>query len=209
MKKISLLLIGMTGLIGTPAAFAADSTDSGFYVLGGVGQTIGNDDKSTIDNALASVGGAGFSSTLSRPTVYKLQAGYQATKYLAVEGGYLGSNNETYTASGGNLGGPVTASASVSGWNFNVVGILPVANQFSLLGKVGLAAIRESGTVTGPGGSASLSGNKTDTAFGIGAKYDFANAVFVRIDLDRYNVGSNSSSSRVNVWMLDLGYKFY
>lgn len=194
-------------VVGMPPAMAAD-TDTGFYVLGGAGQVTNNGDQSTLDNALISVGAVGFSSTLSNPTVYKLQVGYQIMKYFAVEGGYLGSNNETYTAVGGNLAGPVTASARINGENLTAVGILPIANQFSLLGKLGVSDIRVSGTVVGPGGAASVSGSKTDVTYGVGAKYDFTNGIFVRADVDSYSIGNSSSSSRSTVWMIDLGYKF-
>lgn len=204
-KAIAGLFVAatMAGISG-----AALAGDEGWYVLGGAGQLTSNNDKQILDNALTAAGGTGFSSSLSDPTVYKLQVGYQINKNFAVEGGYLGSNNETYTASGGNLVGPVSASASASGWNLTAVGILPIANQFSLLGKLGVADIRLSGTVTGPGGTASASGTKTDLTYGLGAKYDFTNAVFGRFDLDSYKTGSSTSSSRNTVWTLGVGYKF-
>ncbi len=208
MKILALLFAALLSLGFVPNVSAADAPDSGFYVLGGVGRTMNNNDQSNLDNLLRSVGGVGFTSSLSDPTVYKLQIGYQVMKYFAVEGGYLGSSNETYNASGGNLAGPLSASGSIKGWNLNGVGIWPLGNQFSLLGKLGVAGIKESVTVTGPGGSASANGTKNDVTFGIGAKYDFNENIFVRLDLDRYSVGSSSSSSKTNVWMLDLGYKF-
>ncbi|MDE2118425.1 MAG: porin family protein, partial [Betaproteobacteria bacterium] len=205
MKKIALAVLAIAGLAGASTAFASDD---GWYVLVGAGQPTGNSDQSLLDNALIAGGARGFSSSLSKPTVYKLQAGYQINKNFAVEGGYLGSNNETYTATGGNLAGPVTASGNVTGWNLTAVGILPIANQFSLLGKLGVATIRDSATATGPGGTFSASGTKTDATYGLGAKYDFTNAVFVRLDVDSINVGSSASSSRSTVWTIDLGYKF-
>ncbi len=205
MKRMTLMLAAIVGFIGAPCAFAADAPDVGFYVLGGVGRTFSNDDQQSLDNALRSVGATGFASSTSNPTVYKLQLGYQFMKNVAVEGGYLGSTNETYNASGGNLAGPVSASVNAKGWNVNAVGILPVAPQFSLLGKLGLANLRSSATVVGPGGAASTSGSKTDLTYGIGAKYDINNNIFVRLDVDRYTTGT---SSHTNLWMLDLGYKF-
>jgi len=192
----------------TLASGAALAADSGFYVLGGVGQVTGNNDKAVLDSALISLGGAGFSSSLSKPTVYKLQAGYQINRNLAVEGGYLGSNNETYSASGGNLAGPVVASGKINGWNLTAVGILPVAAQFSLLGKLGVSGIKTSVNVTGPGGTAAVGGSKTDLTYGIGAQCDFTDAFFARLDLDSYKTGSSTSSSRSTVWMIDVGYKF-
>jgi OOP family OmpA-OmpF porin len=61
--------------------------------------------------------------------LYKLQTGYQLDRNWALEGGYLDSNNANYSASGGNLPGTVTSSASVSGWNLTGIGILPLSNM--------------------------------------------------------------------------------
>lgn len=204
MKKIILVVMTIAGLAGATTAFAGDE---GWYVLGGIGQVTNNSDKSTLDNALRSVGATGFSSNLSNPTVYELEAGYQVNKNFAIEGGYIASNDEKYGASGGNLAGPITASAHVTGWTLAAVGILPLANQFSILGKLGYAGIQLSGSVTGPGGTASLSGTKSDLTYGVGVKYDLTTAASMRLDLDSYNVGDSSSSSRSNVWTIRLGYK--
>ncbi|MGA7750159.1 MAG: porin family protein [Gallionella sp.] len=205
MKSITLAIMAIAGLAGATTAFAGEN---GWYVFGAAGQTTGNNDQSTLDNALTSVGAAGFSSSLSKPTVYNLDVGYQVNKNFAIEGGYIGSTNETYTASGGNLVGPVSATANIKGWTLAAVGILPLPNQFSLLGKLGVAGIKDSATVSGPGGSASVDGTKTDATYGLGAEYDFTNAVLVRLDWDSYNVGDSSSSSRGGVWTVGIGYKF-
>jgi len=206
MKKVLTgLCVAATMATVSGAALAADS---GFYLLGAVGQTTSDNNKADLDSALTSVGAVGFSSSYSKPTVYKLQVGYQINENFAAEGGYVGSNNATYTASGGNLAGPISASASVSGWNLTAVGILPIANQFSLLGKLGVADIRSGGSVTGPGGTASASGSKTDLTYGLGAQYNFTNAVFGRFELDSYKTGSSTSSSRSTVWTVGVGYKF-
>lgn len=194
----------MAGLCvaATLASGVAQAAGEGWYILGAAGQTTSNNDKATLDAALTSVGAVGYASTLNKPTVYKLQAGYQINRNFAVEGGYIGSGKETYTASGGNLAGPVVASGKVNGWNLNAVGILPVANQFGVLGKLGVAGLRFAANVTGPGGVASASVSKTDITYGIGAKYDFTDNIYVRLDLDSYKIGARNT-----IWMLGLGYK--
>lgn len=205
MKKIILALMALIGLAGATTAFA---DDDGWYVLGAVGRPTGSDYQSRVDNALIAAGGTGFSSSFSKATVYKLQLGYQINKNFAVEGGYLGSSNQTYSATGGNLGGTLTVSGNVSGYNLIAVGILPLANQFSLLGKLGVAGLQESVTATGGGFTVSVNGSKTDLTYGLGAKYDFTKEISMRLDLDSYNVGNSTSASRSNVWMVGAGYKF-
>lgn len=206
MKKITLAVVAIASMACASTAIA---DDKGLYLLGGVGQTTGgNGGQSSVDSALTSAGANGFSSSMSTPTLYKLQAGYQIDRNWAVEGGYLGSNNSNYSASGGNLPGTVTSSASVSGWNLTAVGMLPLADKFSLLGKLGVADMQESATAQAAGFSASTSGSKTDLTYGLGVKYDFTNAVFARLDLDSYNIGNSNSSRRSTVGMIDIGYKF-
>ena len=68
--------------------------------------------------------------------------------------------------------------------------------------------MQELATADALGFSASTSGSKTDVTYGIGAKYDFTNAVFVRLDLDSYNIGNSNTSRRRTAGMLDVGYKF-
>jgi OOP family OmpA-OmpF porin len=206
MKKITFAVMTIAGLIGASPVFAADP---GWYLLGGVGQTTGGDGgQSSVDNSLTSAGATGFSSNMDTPTLYKLEAGYQFNRNWALEGGYLGSSNTNYSALGGNLNGAATSSASFGGWNVTGVGILPLGSGFSLLGKLGVANMQESANVQGGGFSTSTNGSKTDATYGIGIKYDFSNAVFVRADLDSYNIGNSNASSRSTVGMIDIGYKF-
>jgi hypothetical protein len=193
------------------ASLACASTsfagDDGWYVMGAIGETTSNHGKSIRDNTLASIGRTGFSSSFNKPAVYNLDVGYQVNKNFAVEGGYIGSNSATYSASGGNLARPVNASTKISGWTVAAVGILPLTDQFSLLGKWGLAGIKESATVTGLGVPTSTNGTITDVTYGIGAKYDFTHAVFGRLDIDSYKIGNAASSNRGFVWMVGVGYR--
>jgi opacity protein-like surface antigen len=210
MKKIVLASMAAIGLVCVTTAFADDevSDNQGWYVYGAAGQTSGNGDQATLDNALTSVGGIGFSSSLSTPTVYNLDIGYQVNQNLAVEGGYIGSTDETYNAIGGNLVHPVSASARIAGWTLVAVGILPLDDQFSLLGKIGISGIKDSATVTGPNGTASADSTKNDITYGIGVKYDFTDTTSMRLCLDSYSVGSSTASSRSTVWTVGVGYHF-
>lgn len=205
MKKMILALTTAIGLITASTAMAGGNS---WYVLGAAGQASNDTSKSEMDALLVSVGGTGFASTYEKPTMYKLQLGYEINKNLAVEGGYVGSNNATYTATGGNLAGPISVSADYSGWNLAAVGIAPINDKFSLLGRLGVADIKVKGTVTGPGGTASASGSKADFLVGVGMKYDITSTVFTRLDLDSYKFGDSASSSRGSVWTIGLGVKF-
>ena len=206
MKKTILgLFVAATLVTVSSAAFASQD---GWYVFGAAGQTIGNTAKTNLDSAVTAAGGVGYSSNYGSPTVYNLDVGYQLNKNFAIEGGYLGSNNANYSASGGNLGAGLTGNASISGWKVEAVGILPVADQFSLLGKLGVAGSKDSATASGAGNTFTASGTKTGVTYGIGAKYDITQNVAGRLDFDEYQIGSSSSSINIEVWTVGVAYSF-
>ncbi|MBV8666227.1 MAG: outer membrane beta-barrel protein [Burkholderiaceae bacterium] len=206
MKNIAMVALVTLGLMGAASAFA----DDGVYVLGGVGKAIAGDGgRSAIDNLVTAAGGADFSSTMSEPATYKLEVGYQLDDNLALEGGYIGSKTVNYSAAGGNLNSPVLATSRINGWNLVGVATAPLGNGFGLLGKFGFANMQVLGHAKSSGFSDFTSGGAMDITFGIGAKYDFTKQLFVRLDVDRFSVGSSNVSSRSTIATLNFGYKFF
>jgi len=203
MKK-ALLALAIATTLATPSAFASDS---GWYLLGGYGGATSNTDQATLDNSLTSAGGKGFTSSLTNPSVYGLGVGYKVKENVAIEGGYIGSTNETYNASGGNLiAAGVSATATVTGEYVSVVGFYPATDKFSLLGKLGVASITDNMSVTTTT-TTSLAGSKADLTYGIGAQYEFTDAFFGRFQIDSYNIGTSTSATRTNVWEFAVGYR--
>lgn len=204
MKKLHWSLVCAAGLfaMATTTAYAGEA---GWYVLGAAGQLNGNSDKASFDNSLVAAGNTGFTSNLTQPTIYRLGVGYQFDRYYAVEGGYIGSSTETYTATGGTVG-TATATAKLSGAEVKAVGILPFTKQFAMLVKLGLANIKDS--TSSANGAVTASGTKTDLTYGIGFKYDMTDSLSLRADLDGYKVGSAASTAKTSVWTLGLAYKF-
>lgn len=201
-KAIAGLCVAVT-MAGVSGAALAD--DSGFYVLGAIGQTQ-TSAKSDVDATLIAMGATGLvSSGDDNLTAYKLQAGYQVNSNLAIEGGYIDYGKLDYTATATNLVGVLTANGKATGWNLVAVGILPLGNQFSVLGKLGVAEVSVSTTVAAAGLSVSTSDSKTDATYGLGVKYEITKAVFLRGDLDSYK---GTGGGRNNVWALGVGYKF-
>jgi OOP family OmpA-OmpF porin len=205
MKKSTLAVMAIAGLLGASTAVAGDD---GLYLLGEVGRITGNGGQSLLDHGLTAAGAVGFSSSVNAPTLYKLQAGYQINRNWAVEGGYLGADNAHYSAAGGSLRRAVTGTASINGWDLTAVGILPVSDKFSLLGKIGIADMQEKATTQRAGVSSSTSSTKTDLTYGIDAKYDFTDTIFMRVGLDSYNIGNSNYSVRNTMAMIAAGYKF-
>jgi OOP family OmpA-OmpF porin len=203
--KTKLIILSIASTFFASSAMAADQ---GWYVLGGLGQSTSTNGQSTLDNAVYGSGGSGFSSSYSKGTFYNIDLGYQFNKFVAVEGGYIGSGGTNYSASGGNLVTPINASANISGAEIAAVGFIPLTNNFSLLGKLGATSITESASVNYAGGLASVNGTVTAATYGIGAQYYFNSNLFGRLDLDSYSMGDPSYSSRVDVWTVNIGYHF-
>lgn len=111
----------------------------------------------------ADVGNADFGS--DDDTAFKLYAGYKFHPNVAVEGGW---------ASLFDKGGVEATALEVV-----AVGMLPLAPQFSLLGKLGFASI----DVDSPAGG----DTKTELTYGIGAQYDVTPKIGLRAQWQRYD----------------------
>jgi hypothetical protein len=98
-------------------------------------------------------------------TGFKFLGGYQFHRNIAAELGYGLLFDKS--------GVEVTSLEAVA------VGIFPLANNFSILGKLGFALIE----AKGPGGS----NDDTELTYGIGGQYDFTKNLGVRLQWQRYN----------------------
>jgi OOP family OmpA-OmpF porin len=92
--------------------------------------------------------------------------------------------------------------------------MLPVADKFSLFGKIGLYRGEVEGTGSGVvlGTPISLSGKDTNTdlTFGVGAKFDITRNVALRGEWQRYSSvgGSEVGESDVDVLSIGVAFKF-
>src|SRR6266446_6396799 len=161
------------------AAFAisipAFAADTGGYLVGMFGQTkIKDVDTTGLNNV----------SLDDTSTGIKLGGGYAFNRNFAVEGAYvdLGKAKVTGTFGGNNASETIKASGLV----VTAVGMVPINQQFSLLGRLGLinATVKADASV----GNASASVKSTDmkTTFGIGVAYSFTQQFAVRADYDVY-----------------------
>ncbi len=114
-------------------------------------------------------------------TAFKLYGGYQFHRNIAAEIGYSRLLDKG--------GVKVTAIEVVA------VGIFPVANQISILGKLGFANV----DFKGPGGST----DSTDLTYGVGVQYDFNRNLGARAQWQRYD-----SEAEVDLFSIGIVYKF-
>jgi OOP family OmpA-OmpF porin len=189
-KIVLPILLFVTTL--TPLSLMAADDVPPFYVGGAVGQA---KEKDACINTI---------SCSNADTGIKLFGGYQFNNYLALEGGYLDFGKATISfVPNSHLSFKATA------FTVAAVGSLPLAHGISLLGKVGVYRAQVKATASGMPGSVKV--RNTDTAFGIGAKWDFATNFALRVEYEHFkDVGDKNSIGANNVNLISLGmsYKF-
>ena len=207
MFKKKLLLAALFAA-AAQTGFAADQS-SGMYVLGSIGQSKISIDKASFDSGLTSAGATGLSSTTDeKDTGYKLQLGYQYNQNFAIEGGYINLGKFKYNAT--YTGGAASAEVKAKGWNIDAVGIAPLNDAFSLLGKIGLIRGKVDATVsaTGPGGAASesVSASKWKTTVGFGVSYNVSKTIAVRGEFERFlKLGDANTTGEGDVSLFSVG----
>lgn len=171
MKK-QLFLACVLGAVTLPAL--ADN----FYVLGDVGQG-----KMEVD--------AGGDYTFSKTsTTYSFGAGYDINKFFAVELAYRDLGSVTDRGSFPD-GGVYRDKQSATAFQASVVGSLPISDEFSLFGRVGVGKIDADSDYTETGGgldsySESHSESKTKGLLGVGASYKITPEIALRAEYNQY-----------------------
>ncbi len=196
MAKKNVLVLLAAFAISIPA-FAADT---GGYLVGMFGQTKVKDIDTT---------GLGNPSKDDTGTGFKIGGGYAFNRYFAVEGAYVDLGKAT--ASGTFAGTNASLTLKASGLVVSAVGMVPISQQFSLLGRLGLinATVKADATL----GNLSASDKSTDmkTTFGVGVSYSLTPQFAVRGDYDIYQkLGDNATTGENDRSMLSVGvvYKF-
>lgn len=192
--KKSLALIGLALAAGALAPNVALAQSSGVYLGGGIGQSKARD-------GCGALGGIGFTGSCDdTDTAWKIFGGYQINPNFAIEAGYVDLGK--FRASG--LG--LTAESKAKTWLLDAVGILPLANNFSVLGKAGLHRW-DADTRVVSGASASDKG--TDFTFGFGAGYEFNPNLGLRLEWERFQkVGRDATTGKSDVDLLSLGLRY-
>lgn len=191
-KASGLMGLAVLATITAGASPLAMAEDLGWYGGANIGRSATNIDDPRITSGLAA-GGLGTSSISDRDrsTGFKLYGGYQFHRNFALEGGYFDLGKFGYTANTiptGTLDGNI----KLKGFNLDAVGILPITERFSALGRVGLnyAQARDSFTGTGAVNVTNPNPSKSGTNYklGVGLQYAFTDALGLRAEVERYRV---------------------
>ena len=211
--KRQLSLLALAGLAAACSTSVIAQEAPGWYVGGNVGGTRADFKNDSINSDLVSKGFVVNSTTTNnRSTGYKLFGGYQFTPNFALEGGYFDLGRFTY-GSTTTPAGSFNGTTRVNGLNLDLVGIAPLSDRFSVLGRIGAAYAqsRASFANTGfvPFNTTNPNRNGTNVKIGVGIQYAITEALSLRAELERYRI-NDPLRSRGNVDMASIGlvYRF-
>ena len=211
-RRLGLAAFAVLGTVASSWVIAQDST-TGPYIGANLGTTRAQFNNDSINSTLA---GQGFTVTSrtedNSSTGYKLFGGYQLNRNFAVEGGYFDLGRFNYTVNTTPLGS-FSSDMRVRGLNLDLVGILPLSDQFSVFGRAGAAYAqsRSSFARTNPLLliNSPTSRNETNLKLGLGMQYALTEALALRAELERYRI-SDPVRNRGHIDMASIGlvYRF-
>lgn len=211
--KANILWLALTGAILSAPAVAAP----GWYLGANLGGTKYDASAADLDSSWRSLGFTASSSVDDTDTGYKLFGGYQFNNNFALEGGYVDLGKMTFSstisvAPAGYTTGAISGDVKTkNGLFLDAVGILPVGNNFSVFGRLGMYSIETELSASGPAGSITKNDTESDFHWGIGAGYDFTQNLGARLEWERFNKVGNADKTGegdVDLWSAGIVYKF-
>lgn len=205
--------LGLAVLAAITSQFAM-ADDSGWYAGANVGQSRAKIDNARITSQLLGGGATAVSiAENNRDTGYKLFGGYRVNKNFAIEGGYFNLGRFGYVATT-TPPGTLSGNIKLQGVNLDGVGTLPITEQFSVFGRLGLnyAQARDNFVSTGlvPAPANPNPGkNQVNYKFGAGLQYDFTEALAMRAEVERYRINDAvGNKGDIDLYSLGLIYRF-
>ena len=198
-----LAIFGLaSAMIFAGSASAQAVGEAGWYVGASPGQ------------AQVDVDCSGTTSCDDKDSTWKIFGGYQINRNFSVEVGY--SDLGAVTASTPSFVVPpfVIPAANLkvesTAWELVGIGSLPLAERFSIFGKLGLYYGETDSSVDfGALGAVSESDSTTDFTLGVGVRYDFTRNFGLRAEWQRYTgLKALDEESDVDVMSLGVVWKF-
>jgi OOP family OmpA-OmpF porin len=201
-------------VLSSPFALAEDTKDSNWYGGINIGQSRAKIDDARIISHFSDISLTTTSITDdSKGNAYKLFGGYQLNKTFALEAGYFSLGEFGYTATTSPVG-TRTATIKLQGFNFDLVGLMPLSEKFSAFGRLGLNYAQAKDTFTSTGAvpaatNASPSKSEANYKLGVGLQYDFNKSLGMRAEAERYRINDAiGNSGDINMFSLGLVYRF-
>jgi OOP family OmpA-OmpF porin len=218
-KKHGALIALACAMLASQAASAGEDTfinpdwaDSAWYIGAGAGQSRANIDDARLIRSLSANGATLTSfSADERGAGYKLYAGKQLNRYLAIEGGYfdLGKFGFSSTTSGN---GALNGDVGFRGANLDLVGQLSLSQRLSVYARLGMNYAKASPHFTGNRLVAVTNPNPSERTLnakaGLGLEYKFSEALALRAEVERYRVNDAvGNRGDVDLASVNLVYK--
>jgi OOP family OmpA-OmpF porin len=197
-NRCAAVLLFAAGLTFSLASMAQPRAETGWYVGGSIGQ-------SEVQDFCDGVPGCD-----DTDTAWKFFGGYQINPNFSIEAGYTDLGKSRVNATG--PGGTVDATVEATALEFVGVGSLPLGNQFSLFGKLGIyrAEVEQRGSAVVFGTPIPLDADdsNTDLTFGFGVKFDLTRNFAVRGEWQRYSDVGGSDIGEADVDVISVGIVF-
>jgi len=188
----------------------AHADDSYYYGGIGAGQSRSDLDVNNLSATLAPGRQLTSLSKGDNDTGYKLFGGYQFTRNFGVEAGYFSLGRFDFGTTD-TQGGTFNGVLRPRGVNLDLVFRAPMTEALSIIGRIGAAYSRTTGTFSSstgvqPPGYTSAA-HKVDAKLGGGLEYAFSSSTLLRGELERYRV-SDASGGRTSVNLVSLSLVF-
>lgn len=211
MKKLHLICLASLAALGSTQTIAQNTEH--FYGGVGLGQAQSKINNDRINNTLIGTGATTTGLTHENEDAsYKVFGGYQINPNFAVEAGYfnLGAFGFKSTT---NPTGTLDGRYKIDGMNIDLVGTIPMNNQLSLIGRIGMHNARTRDTFRGTGAvvvtNPSPETTETNYKAGFGFAYQFSESMSLRGELERYRVNDAvGHRGDINVASLSLVFPF-
>jgi len=183
-KTLAACALALSGaLTATPASAQQ------FFVGGSIGQ-------SDIDDEIAT-GLIDSGSVDGKDTAWKIFGGYMFNRNLGVEAAYINLGEVAYSGTFSGL--PVTGGkVELTAFNIAALGNLPINEQFSVFGKIGLFMWDAEASDTTGGVPFSAKDDGTDISFGVGLAYNFTPNFGVRAEYELFKT-DNADASLISI----------
>lgn len=180
----------IAALIGAAIAFPVAAQAEGYFVGANVGRS---EQKLSID---------GMGSIKDTGTGFKLNGGYQFNANYGVEVAYVNLGKAEVGAQG------FFAKSEPQTVFVAATGTLPLNNEFSLFGKVGVAQNHVKVTSGSSRFSESESENRTTAVFGIGAAYNLNKNVSFVAEYENFGKIAKGDAGSLKADLLSVGVRY-
>jgi OOP family OmpA-OmpF porin len=174
-------------------ALTASQASAQFFIGGSIGQSDIDDEITTGLITSGTVDG--------KDTAWKIFGGYMFNRHFGVEAAYVNLGEVSYSGAFGVL--PVTGGkVELTAFNVSALGALPINEQVSLFGKIGLFGWEAEASDTTGGVPFSAKDDGTDLSFGVGIMFNFTPSFGVRAEYEFFqtDIGDAGLISVGAVW---------